>query len=189
VSGDGTTALVIASVSLGVSLATFVWRIVYDIFWDAPRLRVVLDARTIYGYGQQPVDVYVVEATNVGRRPTTLTSLWLVFGRPARRWQRFTRRLLSKNAREKRYARGIMITPMCAEVQQNTPGSKIRPACLGDEPSPLELVAYRAPAERDRAVNRSSTGPRSKALTRADGEEHVYPSGFAVGPVPVTPPW
>jgi hypothetical protein len=107
-SSDG-LALVIASISLGISIATFVWRVLYDIYWDAPRLRVILDQRTITGTGMKPVDVYAIEATNTGRRSTTLTSLWLVFGRPPPWWWRIARRVLPTKTREKFFGRAIMM--------------------------------------------------------------------------------
>lgn len=102
-------ALLLAGVSLGVSLATFVWRIIYDIYVDAPRLDVTFRAMVIAGYQSGPADVYVVAATNKGRRPTTVTSLWLCFGRPRRWWWRLLRFVMSKERRKKFFAGAIMM--------------------------------------------------------------------------------
>jgi len=93
---DSGTALVISGVALGVSLATFLWRIVYDIYWDAPRLRVTLDKVHMTGYQGPQGEAYHVIATNTGRRPTTLTEPWLAFGHRPRWWWRFARRLLTR---------------------------------------------------------------------------------------------
>jgi hypothetical protein len=112
-------ALVLSGFSLGVALLTFVWRIIFDIYLDAPRVKVTLEARTITGYEQEPAPVYIVAATNMGRRPTTITSLWLTFGRPRRWWWRLIRRFLTKGWRRKLFARGLM-TPDLAWVHLNT---------------------------------------------------------------------
>jgi hypothetical protein len=45
-------ALLISGVCLGVALATFLWRIVFDVFLDAPRVRVTLKAVAIGGGAQ-----------------------------------------------------------------------------------------------------------------------------------------
>lgn len=102
-------ALLVAGVSLGVALATFIWRIIFDIYLDAPHVKLTLQAMTITGFGQKPADLYVVTATNTGRRPTTITSLWLNFGRPRRRRWRLLSRIMLRRWRENLFARGLMI--------------------------------------------------------------------------------
>lgn len=103
--GTHDTAILIAGISLGVSFATFMWRIVYDLAFDRPRVKV----RVVEGsMGVPPnlVPTYIVTATNVGRRPTTLQSLWLCFGRP---WPRLSKLLGKKLA--KRWFSISMIQP------------------------------------------------------------------------------
>lgn len=105
--GSSDTALVIAGISLGISVTTFIWRILYDLYVDAPRLKVTLQAMAMFG-GEQ-INIYVVTATNRGRRPTTITSMWLCFGRPRRRWMRLLKLFLSKERRERFLAGGIIL--------------------------------------------------------------------------------
>jgi len=102
---SGGLALLISGIALGVSLATFAWKVVYDIYFDAPRLGVTLAALSVMG-GAPPWPAYVVTVTNRGKRPTTLTSLWLVFGRPPRWWGR----LLPKSVRGKLFTAGLMLS-------------------------------------------------------------------------------
>ena len=64
-------ALLVAGISLGVSLATFVWRIIYDVYLDAPRLKVTLSAVVMSLAPGTTTEAYVVAATNRGKRPTT----------------------------------------------------------------------------------------------------------------------
>lgn len=102
-------ALLISLFSLGVALATFLWRIVFDVFLDAPRVKVTLKAMSIGGGPGGLVDVYIVTATNGGRQPTRLTSLWLVGGRPSRWWTNWTRRIMPKKWRERFFSQGLLM--------------------------------------------------------------------------------
>jgi hypothetical protein len=103
-------ALLISLFSLGVALATFLWRIVFDVLLDAPQVKVTLRAMAIGG-GQTGglVHVYIVTATNRGRRPTRVTSLWLVGGRPGRWWRDWTRRVMPKGWRDSFFAHGVLM--------------------------------------------------------------------------------
>jgi hypothetical protein len=103
-------ALLISLFSLGIALATFLWRIVFDVLLDAPRVKVTLKAMTIGGGSSEGlVDVYIVTATNRGRRPTRVTSLWLVGGRPSRWWRNWTRRIMPKKWRASLFAHGVLM--------------------------------------------------------------------------------
>jgi hypothetical protein len=103
-------ALLISLFSLGVALATFVWRIVFDVFLDAPRVEVTLKDMAIGGGPTGGlVDVYIVTATNRGRRPTRVTSLWLVGGRPKRWWTNLAHRIMPKRWRDNFFAHGILM--------------------------------------------------------------------------------
>lgn len=102
-------ALIISGISLGVALATFVWRIAFDVWLDRARVKVTLAELSLTGPGSKPSEVYVVTATNRGRQPTTVTSLWLVFGRPYRGWWRVVRYLLPRKLRKRLFTQGIML--------------------------------------------------------------------------------
>ena len=64
-------------------------------------------------------DVVLVSATNIGKRPVRLTSLWLVFGRPFPRWGK----AIPKKWRQ-RYTKGVMQPgddPMLVEMSATIP--------------------------------------------------------------------
>jgi hypothetical protein len=102
-------ALLISAFSLGIALATFLWRIVFDVFLDGPRVKVTLKDVSVGGGGPGGmVEAYVVTATNRGRRPTIVTSLWLEGGRPSRWWRDWMRRFMPKKWRRSFFARGLL---------------------------------------------------------------------------------
>lgn len=142
-------ALFVSCVSLGVALATFGWRVVFDIWLDGSIVKVTLDLMTMTGRPGQLDEVYVVTATNRGRRPTTVTSLWLTFGRPRRGWHR-TRRVMTRRLRKKLFSKGILmptpkwsayntVLPMRLDVGEQAHVYYERDAVLGE----LREASYR----------------------------------------------
>jgi len=106
--GQADLALLIAFFSLGVALATFVWKVIYDVYFDAPRLKVSIRAMSIFG-GGEAVPVFVLNATNKGRQPMVVTSIWLGVGRPVRSWWRLARRFMTKKRRAKVFKTGLVL--------------------------------------------------------------------------------
>jgi hypothetical protein len=81
-------ALLISLASLTASFGSLSWQLYSALRVDTARLDVKIEAMSIVGGGQRAIPVIVISATNAGKRPTSLTNLWLQFGRPFRRRHR-----------------------------------------------------------------------------------------------------
>ena len=82
-------ALIVSIASLAVALCSLSWNIVLALRVDRARLDVTIRPMTLLGVGERSLRVIEVCATNVGKRPTTLNSLWLAINRPQRRWHKY----------------------------------------------------------------------------------------------------
>jgi hypothetical protein len=84
VSDRGTLAVVLASLSLGLAVSTFVWQVVAAVWLDAPRLLVRVAAMNLFQPGgpSRPRRAVQVEVINRGKRPTEVRSIWLQIGKP-----------------------------------------------------------------------------------------------------------
>jgi len=91
VEGNGVNAaLVVSIISLVFAALALAWNILNVTLLDRARLNVTLDVGMTLVGGMPGTErtVVAVAATNIGKRPVRLHSLWLAFGRPFRWWMR-----------------------------------------------------------------------------------------------------
>lgn len=76
-----TVALWISGISLLVAASSLSWQIFNALRVDRARLTVAVESRVLVRKpGDEPEDVVFVQATNIGKRATYLTGLWLGLG-------------------------------------------------------------------------------------------------------------
>jgi hypothetical protein len=95
--------------AIGILLGSLslIWHVVKEIRLDRARLRVTVQGVVVAGDGS-PIHAVSVEAINVGRRPTLLTSLWLGLGRPMPWFGRW----LPEKVRARFYTAQLLIPPL-----------------------------------------------------------------------------
>ena len=94
-----TVALWISGISLLVAASSLSWQMWNALRVDRARLQVTVESRVLIRRpGAQPEDVVFVQATNVGKRATYLTGLWLGLGQS--KWPTW-KRLLPESRRGK----------------------------------------------------------------------------------------
>lgn len=92
-----TVALWISGISLLVAASSLSWQIFNALRVDRARLTVAVESRVLVRKpSAEPEDVVFVQATNIGKRPTYLTGLWLGLGQS--KWP-IWKRLLPKSWR------------------------------------------------------------------------------------------
>src|SRR5207237_670957 len=82
--------------SLAASRLALSWQLYANLRVDAARLRVKVDAWVVGQTRETATPLISVSATNVGKRPTKLTSISLIVGRPRTGWRRLVPRLLRR---------------------------------------------------------------------------------------------
>lgn len=83
-------ALVISIISIVLAVLVLLWNILNATLLDRARLDVTMDfgMKLVGGDPNTNRTVVAIAATNIGKRPVRLNSLWLAFGRPFRWWMR-----------------------------------------------------------------------------------------------------
>lgn len=152
-------AVALAVASLIVSALSLLWSAIVALRLDSARLRVDISPMYLIA-GTKSTRVVSITTTNIGRRATRLNSLWLVYGRPERHYERFLPRSLRRTV-------GLLL-PDAAWTAANT----VLPTLLdvGDQAVVFysaDVVLARASEHGETKVHGSANGATARAHSRA----------------------